>query len=89
MRREIRSLLDEWNIPLVLITHDPEDVDAFADALAVYRDGMILEQIDDYPARRSSADGALALSGLAGGGVAFEKGAFQAGIIFQGSRRRG
>lgn len=67
MRREIRSLLDEWNIPLVLITHDPEDVDAFADALAVYRDGMILEQIDDYPARRLSADGALAfLASLVG-----------------------
>lgn len=29
MRREIRALLDEWNIPVVLITHDPADVDAF------------------------------------------------------------
>ena len=37
MRREIRALLDEWNIPVVLITHDPADVDAFADSLAVYR----------------------------------------------------
>ena len=41
MRREIRALLDEWNIPVVLITHDPADVDAFADSLAVYRNGML------------------------------------------------
>ncbi len=59
MRREIRSLLDQWNIPLVLITHDPDDVDSFADALAVYRDGTIVGQIDDYPVRRAAADSTL------------------------------
>lgn len=46
MRREIRALLDEWNIPVVLITHDPADVDAFADSLAVYRNGMIRHVLD-------------------------------------------
>ena len=59
MRREIRALLDEWNIPVVLITHDPADVDAFADSLAVYRNGMIRHVLDDYPARRASEPDAL------------------------------
>ena len=61
MRREIRALLDEWNIPVVLITHDPADVDAFADSLAVYRNGMIRHVLDDYPARRASEPDALSL----------------------------
>lgn len=58
---EIRALLDEWNIPVVLITHDPADVDAFADSLAVYRNGMIRHVLDDYPARRASEPDALSL----------------------------
>ena len=61
MRREIRALLDEWNIPVELITHDPADVDAFADSLAVYRNGMIRHVLDDYPARRASEPDALSL----------------------------
>ena len=61
MRREIRALLDAWNIPVVLITHDPADVDAFADSLAVYRNGMIRHVLDDYPARRASEPDALSL----------------------------
>ena len=56
-----RALLDEWNIPVVLITHDPADVDAFADSLAVYRNGMIRHVLDDYPARRASEPDALSL----------------------------
>ena len=54
-------LLDEGNIPVVLITHDPADVDAFADSLAVYRNGMIRHVLDDYPARRASEPDALSL----------------------------
>ncbi len=59
MRREIRSLLDEWHIPLVLITHDPADVDAFADSLAVYRNGSIRHLMEDYPVRRAQSPDAL------------------------------
>lgn len=61
MRREIRGLLDEWNIPVVLITHDPADVDAFADSLAVYRNGAVKHVVDDYPSRRAQAPDALSL----------------------------
>lgn len=45
----------------MLITHDPADVDAFADSLAVYRNGMIRHVLDDYPARRASEPDALSL----------------------------
>lgn len=69
MRREIRALLDEWNIPVVLITHDPADVDAFADSLAVYRNGMIRHVLDDYPARRASEPGRPFAPRAAGGSV--------------------
>lgn len=69
MRREIRALLDECSIPLVLITHDPADVDAFAEALAVYRNGSVSHFLADYPARRAAAADALSfLSGLVGAG---------------------
>ena len=61
MRREIRALLDEWDIPLVLITHDPADVDAFADSLAVYGNGAVKHVVEDYPARRALAPDALSL----------------------------
>ena len=61
MRREIRGLLDEWNIPVVLITHDPADVDAFADSLAVYRNGADKHVVDDSPSRRAQAPDALSL----------------------------
>ena len=61
MRREIRALLDEWNIPVVLITHDPADVDAFADSLAVYSNGTIKHILDDYPSRRANEPDALSL----------------------------
>ena len=65
MREEIRGLLDQWAIPVVLITHDPADVDAFADTLAVYDEGTVLTVLEDYPAHRAKAKDALTfLSGL-------------------------
>lgn len=68
MREEIRGLLDQWAIPVVLITHDPADVDAFADTLAVYGNGAVLTVLEDYPARRAGAKDALSfLSGLVQG----------------------
>ncbi|MEG1610348.1 MAG: ATP-binding cassette domain-containing protein [Bilophila sp.] len=61
MRREIRSLLDEWDIPVLLITHDPADVDAFADTLVVYENGAIRHVLDNYPAHKTPGEDALPL----------------------------
>lgn len=39
MRREFGGLLDHFGIPSIIITHDPEDVDAFAETLIIYDGG--------------------------------------------------
>lgn len=36
MRRELRGMLEQLGLPAVIITHDPDDVDTFADALILY-----------------------------------------------------
>jgi len=49
MRVEIRSLLDEWNIPVMTVTHDPEDIAAFGDEVMLYRKGRIFAALDAAP----------------------------------------
>ena len=56
MRQEIRQLLDEWNIPVVIITHDPEDVEAFAETLVVYSGGRTVRCVDYTPYRKKGVD---------------------------------
>ena len=51
MRKEIDRILQNCGVPLVMITHDPEDVDAFADDLAVYANGHILAMEHDFRRR--------------------------------------
>lgn len=46
MRREVRALLEDWNIPMVIITHDPDDVEAFADMLVMFADGRTRRSVD-------------------------------------------
>jgi len=45
MRRELTSTLERFGVPMVLITHDPDDVAAFASTLVVYHQGRVIEQI--------------------------------------------
>ena len=51
MRKEIRTVLDELDIPVVIITHDPDDVEAFADTLVVYSQGRTRQCLDYQPYR--------------------------------------
>ena len=51
MRKEIRTVLDELDIPVVIITHDPDDVEAFADMLVVYSQGRTRQCLDYQPYR--------------------------------------
>jgi len=46
MRRELAATLERFRIPAVLITHDPDDVAAFADTLVVYSGGRVVEQLE-------------------------------------------
>lgn len=41
MRNELRQLLDGLSVPMILITHDPADVDALGEAVFEVRDGRI------------------------------------------------
>ena len=43
-RELVKQLLREEKIPVLLITHDPRDVDALADKVSVIRQGQIIEE---------------------------------------------
>ena len=59
MRKEIAGILDNCGVPLIMITHDPEDVDAFAEDLAVYADGRILAMERNFHTRSLFAQDSL------------------------------
>ncbi len=59
MRKEIDSILQDCGVPLVMITHDPEDVDAFAEDLAVYANGQILAMERGFQSRSLFAQDSL------------------------------
>ncbi len=46
MRRELAATLARFAIPMVLITHDPDDVAAFASTLVVYHGGRVIDQLE-------------------------------------------
>lgn len=43
MRMELLEIRRKFNVPLVVITHDPADVEVFADTLVVFENGGIKE----------------------------------------------
>lgn len=59
MRKEVSRILSDCGVPLIMITHDPEDVDAFADDLAVYANGGILAMEKDFRRRTLFAQDSL------------------------------
>ena len=59
LRKEIDSILQDCGVPLVMITHDPEDVDAFAEDLAVYANGQILAMERGFQSRSLFAQDSL------------------------------
>lgn len=59
MRNEVERILNDCGVPLIMITHDPEDVDAFADDLAVYANGSILAMEENFRGRTLFAQDSL------------------------------
>lgn len=51
MRAETLSLLENLRLPAIIITHEPEDVDAFCGALVLFRHGQA-KVVADYAAER-------------------------------------
>lgn len=41
LRKEVREILERFRTPIVMITHDPEDIRAFADTLVTYEGGKV------------------------------------------------
>ena len=53
MRQELLRIKERFSIPVILITHDPEDVAALAETVVVYEHGRVSQIIsptkDYYP----------------------------------------
>ena len=54
MRQELLRVRSRFNIPVILITHDPEDVAALAETVVVYASGKVTRvvpatQVDTPP----------------------------------------
>ncbi|MBQ9536499.1 MAG: ATP-binding cassette domain-containing protein [Desulfovibrionaceae bacterium] len=47
LRQELVAIIDTLNIPTIIITHDPEDVDCFAGSIFVYMHGCA-QIVHDY-----------------------------------------
>lgn len=50
LRQELAELQVQLNIPLILITHDEEDVDCFADAVIHIQDGRTIQETVNHDA---------------------------------------
>lgn len=53
LRKEIKAYLEEFAIPSIIITHDPDDVEAFCGRLILYESGRA-EIVADYKTRRAN-----------------------------------
>lgn len=58
-RAEILAVLERQNIPAVIITHDPEDVEAFAGAVVLFDDGRA-RVVPDWKGERAKYESAAA-----------------------------
>lgn len=57
VRQELRGILEKSGLPALLITHDPADVEVFADQLALYDRGRVTKVL---PFRENYGDGPAA-----------------------------
>jgi molybdate transport system ATP-binding protein len=46
LRQELAEVRQRWNIPMLMITHDIEDVIALADVVCVIDQGQVLREVD-------------------------------------------
>ena len=53
MRAELSAILERFDMPMVMVSHDLDDVDHFAQTLIAFGCGRVLEVID-YESRRKA-----------------------------------
>lgn len=54
LREELLSIRDRFKVPIIMITHDPEDIHAFADTLVTYKEGKVRRI--DYSVRKRGTE---------------------------------
>jgi molybdate transport system ATP-binding protein len=59
MRSELTRIRDHFQVPVILITHDQEDVEAFGETLVMYEDGKVQGV---WPFKRLRSQGAASSS---------------------------
>lgn len=60
MRDEFQSLIDRFEIPVIMITHDYDDLSAFADVVAVFEEGRIKKQVTDFENNKGAVENLIA-----------------------------
>jgi molybdate transport system ATP-binding protein len=53
MRDELSAILERFDIPMIMVSHDLDDVDHFAQTLVAFGQGRVLDVVD-YQARRKN-----------------------------------
>jgi molybdate transport system ATP-binding protein len=53
MRQEVSHILERFDIPMVLVSHDQEDIDHFAQTLIAFAAGRVLDVVD-YARQRAT-----------------------------------
>ena len=59
LRKELREMLSRFSTPVIMITHDPEDIKAFAEALVTYEAGQV-RKVESFPASERKPERAQA-----------------------------
>ena len=61
VRRDVRELLGSLSVPVIVISHDPEDVDVFGDVVVLYAGGKaaLVQEYRDIRAMHKSASSCL------------------------------
>lgn len=60
MRAELFTILERFDVPMVMVSHDTDDVEHFAQTLVAFGHGRVLDVIDyESRRRRQSPDGIL------------------------------
>jgi molybdate transport system ATP-binding protein len=55
LRKELLEMQSRFNIPVIMITHDPEDIKAFAEAVVTYEAGRI-RKVESFPTMTNHGD---------------------------------
>ncbi|RPJ20332.1 MAG: ATP-binding cassette domain-containing protein [Desulfobacteraceae bacterium] len=56
LRKELLDIQERFHVPMIMITHDPEDITAFAETLVTYEAGRVCQIQRDPDSASSSSD---------------------------------